>query len=50
MSRKKKKLTAAEIANQAEAMEMAEIQKAFEQNKVALRKTYRELPCGARQR
>ena len=37
MSKKKKKLTAAEIAQQAEAMEMAEIQKAFEQGTNTLR-------------
>jgi len=37
MSKKKKKLTAAEIASQAEAMEMAEIQKAFEQGTNTLR-------------
>ena len=37
MSKKKKKLTAAEIAAQAEAMEMAEIQKAFEQGTNTLR-------------
>ncbi len=37
MGKKKKKLTAAEIAQQAEAMEMAEIQKAFEQGTNTLR-------------
>ena len=37
MGKKKKKLTAAEIAAQAEAMEMAEIQKAFEQGTNTLR-------------
>ena len=37
MGKKKKKLTAAEIAAQAEAMEMAEIQRAFEQGTNTLR-------------
>ncbi|MBR3269975.1 DUF87 domain-containing protein [Candidatus Saccharibacteria bacterium] len=37
MGKKKKKLTAVEIAAQAEAMEMAEIQKAFEQGTNTLR-------------
>ena len=37
MGKKKKKLSAAEIAAQAEAMEMAEIQKAFEQGTNTLR-------------
>ena len=37
MGKKKKKLTAAQIAQQAEAMEMAEIQRAFEQGTNTLR-------------